>query len=196
MATGKKTGVFRQFLKKPNTVGAIAATGRWLAQAMVDEIDWLRARVIVEYGPGTGAITKHILKRVSDQHDFFVVEINDEMIAMLADRFPDLKVYHDSATHIEAICQQHDVDGIDVVVSGLPWTVFDEQLQKELVESMLSVLRPGAVFVTFAYLQGLRLKGARRFRQLLEDSFDEVRVSKPVWRNLPPAVFYTCRVNE
>jgi len=193
MAKSTKTGVFRQFLKRPKTVGAIAASGRRLAQAMVNEIDWDRARTIVEYGPGTGAVTKYILPRVSDQHDFFAVEINEEMVEMLADLFPRLKVYHESATQIRTICEQHGVDGVDAVISGLPWTVFSESLQEDLLESMLEVMRPGSVFITFAYLQGLRLRGARRFRQLLEDSFAEVTVSKPIWRNFPPAIFYSCR---
>ena len=193
MAKPKKTGVFWQFLKRPNTVGAISASGRRLAQAMVDEIDWDRVSTIVEYGPGTGAMTKYILQRVSDQHDFFAVEINEEMVEMLVGLFPRLQVYHNSATQIQAICEQHGVDGVDAVISGLPWTVFSEPLQRELLESMLEVMRPGSVFVTFAYLQGLRLKGARRFRRLLKDAFVEVTVSKPIWRNFPPAIFYSCR---
>jgi phospholipid N-methyltransferase len=192
MAKSTKTGFFRQFLKRPNTVGAIAPSGRRLAQAMVNEIDWDQAGTIVEYGPGTGAVTKYILERVTDQHDFFAVEINKEMVATLAGQFPQLKVYHESATQITAICKQHGTERVDAVISGLPWTVFSESLQQELLASMKEVMRPGAVFVTFAYLQGLRLKGARRFRQLLEDSFSSVTVSKPIWRNFPPAIYYSC----
>jgi phosphatidylethanolamine/phosphatidyl-N-methylethanolamine N-methyltransferase len=82
---------------------------------------------------------------------------------------------------------------VDAVISGLPWTVFSDSLQEELLASMLEVMRPGSIFITFAYLQGLRLKGARRFRQLLEESFATVTVSKPIWRNFPPAIFYSCR---
>jgi phospholipid N-methyltransferase len=193
MTKRKKTGIFRQFLKRPSDVGAIAPSGRRLARAMVKEIDWERAGTIVEYGPGTGAVTKHILAQLTDQHDFFAVEINDEMVAMLADRFPGLQVYHDSATQIAAMCQQHGVDCIDAVISGLPWTIFSEALQQELIESMLAVMRPGGVFITFAYLHGLRLKGARRFRTLLENSFSGVAVSRPVWWNIPPAIIYSCR---
>jgi phosphatidylethanolamine/phosphatidyl-N-methylethanolamine N-methyltransferase len=193
MAKSTKTGVFRQFLKRPNTVGAIAPSGRRLAQAMVNEIDWDQAGTIVEYGPGTGAVTKYILERVTDQHDFFAVEINEEMVATLAGQFPQLKVYHESATRIVTICEQHGTESVDAVISGLPWTVFSESLQTELLASMKEVMRPGAVFVTFAYLQGLRLKGARRFRQLLEESFSSVTVSKPIWRNFPPAIYYSCR---
>ncbi|MFP6750301.1 MAG: methyltransferase domain-containing protein [Pirellulaceae bacterium] len=193
MTKPKKTGIFRQFLKRPNDVGAIAPSSRQLAMAMVNQVDWERAGTIVEYGPGTGAVTKHILGRVDDQHDFFAVEINDEMVATLAERFPALQVYHDSATHIEAICQTHGVDGIDAVISGLPWTVFPVALQQELVDSMLGMMRPDGVFITYAYLHALRLKGARRFRTLLEDSFASVSVSRPVWLNLPPAIVYSCR---
>ena len=194
MIEKKKTGIFQQYLKQPNTVGAIAASGPWLAQAMVNEIDWQQARTIVEYGPGTGAITQHILHQIRDEHNFFAVEINADLVTMLAHRFPQLRVYHDSATHIATICEQHGVEGLDAVISGLPWTVFGEQLQQDLLESMQSVLRPGAVFVTFAYLSGLPFPGARRFLRKLKDSFSSVTISKPVWKNFPPAIVYTCRV--
>ena len=193
MTTPKKTGLFRQFLKRPRDIGAITPSSRQLALAMIHQVDWERARTVVEYGPGTGAITKHVLARVDDRHDFFAVEINEGLVATLSERFPDLQVYHDSATHIEAICETHGVEGIDAVISGLPWTVFPITLQQELVDSMIGMLQPTGVFVTFAYLHALRLKGARRFRAQLEDSFASVSVSRPVWLNLPPAIVYTCR---
>ena len=37
------------------------------------------------------------------------------------------------------------------------------------------------------------MDGARRFRALLDEVFDEVLTTRTVWRNLPPAVSYVCR---
>ena len=44
----------REYIKTPNTIGAIAPSSRRLAAAMTDAIDFGRARCIVEYGAGTG----------------------------------------------------------------------------------------------------------------------------------------------
>jgi hypothetical protein len=55
------------------------------------------------------------------------------------------------------------------------------------------VLGKGGQFVTFAYLQGLILPAAQRFRKLLKQYFSEVSTSRTVWLNVPPAFIYRCR---
>ncbi len=68
-----------------------------------------------------------------------------------------------------------------------------EELQKELLDAMFSVLSEQGQFITFAYLHGLPLKSAKRFRSILEERFEFVSISPIVWRNFPPAIFYSCR---
>jgi phospholipid N-methyltransferase len=81
---------------------------------------------------------------------------------------------------------------LDAVVSGLPWASFPESLQIEILDSMMQVLRPGGQFATFAYLQGLLLPAAKRFRKQLDKYFSKIELSPTVWRNLPPAFVYRC----
>jgi phospholipid N-methyltransferase len=54
-------------------------------------------------------------------------------------------------------------------------------------------LRPDGAFTTFAYLHALPLGLARRFAGRLRAAFDEVLVTRTVWRNVPPALTYVCR---
>ena len=49
--------LFSRFLRSPRTVGAVTASSRALAEAMVDGIDLRQPGRIVELGPGTGAFT-------------------------------------------------------------------------------------------------------------------------------------------
>jgi phospholipid N-methyltransferase len=55
------------------------------------------------------------------------------------------------------------------------------------------VIGTTGAFTTFAYLHGMSLAAARRFRRTLRETFDEVLVSATVWRNVPPAFVYVCR---
>ncbi len=57
---------------------------------------------------------------------------------------------------------------------------------------IMRVLRPGGVFVTFAYLQGLMLPAAGMLRRRLKSEFSRVETTKIVWRNVPPAFAYVC----
>ncbi|MGY8733706.1 MAG: class I SAM-dependent methyltransferase [Pirellulales bacterium] len=185
--------IFREFLRAPNKIGAVAGSSSILANNMLDEVDWETVKNIVEYGPGTGAITRHIVSRLSSEQRFFAVELNDRFAPMLARHFPEVKVHYGSVGDIRSICDTEEMDSVDGVVSGLPWTAFDEELQNELLDAMFTVLSEHGQFITFAYLHGLPLKSAKRFREVLKKRFGTVSVSPVVWRNLPPAIFYSCR---
>jgi phospholipid N-methyltransferase len=82
---------------------------------------------------------------------------------------------------------------IDHVISGLPWSVFEEELQKRIIENMLKMMHTRSTFITFAYLQGLILPASKRFVKLLQKYFATVEISKVVWKNIPPAVTITAK---
>ena len=189
----KARTIFREFLKSPNKVGAIAPSSPYLANAMLDQLHWDKLTNVVEYGPGTGAISKHLLKRVGDHQKLFAVELNASFVPVLNQKLPTFKVFNESVSDIRRICDREGVDWVDGIISGLPWTVFPEPLQEELLNATLSVLAEGGQFVTFAYFHGLPLQNARRFRKRLKENFSNVTISQVVWRNFPPAIFYSCR---
>ena len=54
----------REFIARPATTGAIAPSSRFLAQAMVEEIELHTAEAVLEYGPGTGVFTEFILREL------------------------------------------------------------------------------------------------------------------------------------
>ena len=182
-----------EFLLHPVLVGAIAPSSRELALRMVRWIDWESACTVVEYGPGTGAFTEQILQCKRPDTAFFAVELNSQFAAALAGRFPDVTILQDSVANIEALCQQQGVSEVDAIVCGLPWAAFSDREQSAYLDAMMRVLKPGGHFATFAYLPGMVLPAARRFRGKLRSFFGEVRVSPTVWMNIPPAFVYQCR---
>ena len=54
----------RNFLRHPNMLGSIIPSSRFLVEQVLGPVDWGRARVIVEYGPGVGTFTCEILRRM------------------------------------------------------------------------------------------------------------------------------------
>lgn len=160
---------------------------------MVRWINWEQVNSVAEYGPGTGVFTEQILRSKQQDARFFAVELNPSFVATLVDRFPGLSVWQDSVGNIETICRQQGISALDAVVSGLPWAVFSDHQQDEYLDAMMQVLHPGGYFATFAYLPGMALPSARRFRRKLRDYFGEVRIDRTVWVNVPPAFVYQCR---
>jgi phosphatidylethanolamine/phosphatidyl-N-methylethanolamine N-methyltransferase len=181
----------KEFVSKPQEIGAIAPSSPALARAVVRSIDWGLVRVVVEYGPGLGAITAEILTRTEGK-DFFAVELNEAYADRFRRSFPEVRLYRDSVANVAAIAAEHGVEAVDCVISGLPWAIFSEAVQDELLDATFEILREGGQFVTFAYMHGLALPAGRRFRRKLGRRFRKVDRSGIVWRNTPPAVVYHC----
>ena len=182
-----------EFISHPGSVGAVWSSSSCLRHHMLEWIDWECAHVIIEYGPGTGAFTDHILSSMRPGTKFFAIEINPAFTQMLRQRFPSIQVYQDSVQHVQDICRMQGVDQVDVIISGLPWALIPDHAQNCYLDATLAVLRPQGQFVTFAYLTGLLLPEAKRFKTKLNQRFTDVQKSKVSWLNVPPAFVYRCR---
>ena len=187
------TNFLLQFLRHPTQTGAVLPSSSYLAEAMVEWLDLGAARSVLEYGPGTGPFTPHIVKRLRKDCRFVAIERNPSLADEFRIRMPDVPVVLDSVENVRAICDTAGIEYVDCIVCGLPWASFPDKLQKRLLDAMMTVLRNGGQFVTFAYLHGLPLPAGRRFAERLPDYFTEVRRSSTVWRNVPPALVYRCR---
>ena len=149
--------------------------------------------VVVELGPGTGAVSAAIDRRLPEPGRHLAVEIDPGMCEYLRRTRPTLEVVPGDARQLAALLAERGVGRVDAVVSGLPWALFDPSTQESILGEVARLLAPAGAFTTFAYLHGMPLNTARRFRRTLAATFDEVVVSKTVWRNLPPAFGYVCR---
>lgn len=178
---------------KPLTTGAICPSSRELSRTLTRHIHLDKARTIVELGPGTGAITGAILAAMNPQADFFAVELNEAVIPAFRRRFPNVRLYNDSAANLVEIMRRESISKVDVILSGLPWASFPDHLQEEILQAILEALPAGGYFTTFAYLQGTWLPTGIKFRRRLEKYFSHVEKSRIVWGNIPPAFAYRCR---
>ena len=185
-------GILWEFVKNPKRTGAIATSSRGLARMICSEIGIDSASVIVEYGPGTGIFTEEILRMKRPDACFFAVEYSPALAASFRRKFPDTRLFEESAANVAEMLEEEGHSHIDSIVCGLPWAAFDEPLQDSLLDATLSSLHPGGTFATFAYLQGLLLPAGKRFKKKLAHSFSTVDKSPTVWRNIPPAFVYRC----
>jgi phospholipid N-methyltransferase len=182
-----------QFVRHPKLIGAVVPSSAALARRVVASMDWTNVDSALEYGAGTGVVTKYILSRLRPGAKFVAIEINSTFAAVLREQFPGVAVSQDSVANVASVCEQHGLETVDAIVSGLPWASFSDQEQTTYLDATMSVLKPEGQFVTFGYWQGLLLPAGRRFKKKLRRYFTEVRRSKPIWANVPPAFLYRCR---
>jgi phospholipid N-methyltransferase len=181
------------FLRAPWRVGAIAPSSQALAAMMTEDMGLEEAQTVVELGPGTGVFTRAICERVPPEALVMAVEIDPRMAALLRPRFPRARIVNDSAERLDEHLAAAGRKEADAILSGLPWVSFPADLQSRLLAAVVSALRPGGRFATFAYSHAAWLPPGRRFRKLLDDRFAAVETTRVVWPNLPPAFVYRCR---
>lgn len=178
------------FLKHPQKTGAICSSSQKLAQMMLQDIKLSQAKNIAEIGPGLGVFTREILRRKSSQASFFALEINSNLVKKLQHKFPEIKIYHKGAENILEVMQEEGIVSLDAIISGLPWSIFNQKQQDLLLEQIYQSLGNNGCFSTFAYI--FPTPQAKKFRKKLFERFESVKVSKIVWKNFPPAVVYYC----
>src|SRR5262249_19755952 len=144
-----------EFLSRPAATGAIAPSSAFLARAIVNDLDLPRAQAILEYGPGTGVFTEHILREIKPSSNFVAIVVNPQLARIFKTRHPDVTLVEDTVANVRAICDRARIDSVDSIVSGLPWAAFSQRMQSTFLDEMMRVLTPGGRFVTFAYVHGL-----------------------------------------
>ena len=187
------TVLFRRFLRNPVRVGALCPSSRGLCRMMVSHVGMDSAGVIVELGPGTGVITREIVRKMPENSKLIAIELDETLCSLLRQQFPEIIVCNDTAAGIGEILERYSLPNPDVVISGLPWANFTPKLQRSILSSVADHIAPGGYFATFAYLQGLMFPTGQRFRKLLGELFSDVQTSPVIWKNLPPAFVYRCR---
>ncbi|BCB76554.1 methyltransferase domain-containing protein [Phytohabitans flavus] len=182
-----------EFVRDPLTVGAIAPSGAALARVATAAVPGTGSPVVVELGPGTGAFTEAIQRRLGGRGRHIAVELNPRFAQRLAALHPAVDVVHADATDLTTVLAQRGLSQADVVVSGLPWAAFAESRQRDLLSTVVAALPEHGVFTTFAYVHARWAPPARRLLRSLRSRFEEVVVSRTEWANLPPALVYYCR---
>ena len=182
-----------QVARRPFTTGALWPSSRALAKVVVDACKIRPGDTVVELGPGTGAFTRLILKRLQGQGRFLAVEINGPHANLLRRRFPQCEVIHGSAENIRDYLGNRRAA---CIVSGLPWGNMLPRMQDRLLEAVLDSLLPGGQFIAFAYLHAAWFPTTRRFRGLLTRRFERLESTAIIWRNLPPAYVLRCRKRD
>ena len=190
-APPRRTVLFvREFLRDPLTTASLVPSSRALSEAMVPI--GRPIGVVVELGPGSGAFTALLQERIPTRH--LGIELNAVLAQQLAGDFPMVEVETAAADSLERILHSKDLHGrVDRVISGLPWQAFAGPSGAELIPAIARVLAPGGIFTQFTYSWTRWARPGRRQHDALRSNFAAVEVSRPIWRNLPPATIYTCR---
>jgi len=195
---------FVEFLRNFHSTGAILPSGRFLSAALARFVAQPsgQPRRILEVGPGTGAVTRHIISAMSPNDGLDLVELNEAFVRTLEHRFlnePHFQAVADRARVLHRPVEELPADQhYDVIVSGLPLNNFSVASVEGILATLMGLLASGGVLSFFEYVavrsvrsvvsgkaDRERLRGIGRAMQTVLGPHEIRRDA--VLRNIPPA---------
>ena len=168
------------------TSGTIIPSSRFLVKKMLHEIDFSKADVIVELGPGNGVITKNILKKLHATAILICFEINENFHKTLSEiKHSQLIVLKSSAENLEEELLKLGIHEVNYIVSSLPLTIIPEKITNVILSQSYQVLKPNGTFTQYQYSLSYFKKLKQFFRHSISLKFELL--------NFPPAFIYLCK---
>jgi phospholipid N-methyltransferase len=173
------------FLERPKQIGSVFPSSRYLIHEMLKNIDFKNAKCIIEYGPGTGCVTKEILKRARNDCKILCFELNRKMHRHISESIKDkrLILINDSAENILKHLSRLGIKKGDFIVSGIPFYNLQENKKNAIIEETEKALNENGKFVFFRYFTN--------FKSYLYSSFSKITTSF-IPLNIPPCFVFVC----
>lgn len=169
----------RGFIKHPVMVGSVIPSSRAVIDRMLDPVDWGSCKLFVEYGPGVGTFTEHILRRMAPDATLVAIDTNPDFIRYLRGKFTDSRLLPvcGSAADVRQIIADCGFEEADYVLSGLPFSTLPAGIGPLIAEETFEAIRPGGAFLVYQF--------SRKARDFMRPHFDRID-SALEWVNIPP----------
>jgi phospholipid N-methyltransferase len=174
----------RNFFRHPALLGSLVPSSSFLVNSVLDQVNWDRAGVIVEYGPGVGTMTEKILERMRPDALLIAIELNLEFVDFLSKKIDDprLRIVHSSATGVREIFAALSLGRADYVISGIPYSSIAHPLRREIVKQTRELLHPDGALLVYQF--------TKTVLPYLESHFASVKQNIQLLNILPARIFY------
>lgn len=173
-----------EVIKSRGTIGALSPSSSFLANKMLQPIDFSHTKFIVEFGPGTGVFTEKILQKLKPDSLLLVFEVNAEFAEDLK-KINDkrLIIINDSAEKIQEYLVLHNQEAADYIISSLPLAMLENDVVGTILYNSSKILSEKGKFIQFQY--------SLSAKEQLETFFPNVEIGFTLL-NFPPAFTYVC----
>lgn len=168
----------RQYLSNPRKTGSIYPSSAALGKAMASFLENSQESTVIELGPGTGSVTRSLLKSSITLDNFYACEISNVFVEHLRRRFPRIHVREGDAAQLTHVFEEL-VGKVDCIFSSLPLKSLPSALVEKIIDQEYEILRPGGIVVQFTY-------DLRKRKTKLNNRFKYFK-SRIIVANFPPA---------
>ncbi len=159
-ATERRTGdspaaawlFFKRWLADPWAMGSIAPSSASLRRVIGRNIVCGPDQIVVEFGGGTGAVTRAILDSGVPADRVVSFEIDHELAGFLRGRYPDITVHEEDCRKAAELLGGDRAGRVGTVVIGIPMITFPLDFQREVIDATFRILPPGGQFLLYSFM--------------------------------------------
>lgn len=169
----------REFLRHPQDVGSAFPASRQLVEAVLEPVDLSAVRLVVEYGPGSGRFTRALLERMPDDSHLVAIDVSPRFTRHLQQTIQDRRLHAvtESAQQVAGVLQALRLKGVDLVVTGIPFSTMDRNVGAKIVGASAALMNPQGQLIAYQMRDAVE--------PMLQQSFAQVERTR-CWRNMPP----------
>jgi phospholipid N-methyltransferase len=173
----------RGFIKHPVMVGSVIPSSKMLIEKMLEPVNWEETKLFVEYGPGVGTFTQHILEKMPNDATLIAIDTNADFTAYLDEKFRDSRLVSvtGSAANVRKIMSERGFEEADYILSGLPFSTLPPGVGPKIAAETAAALRPGGAFLVYQF--------SPKVRDFIDPHFGRIDQGFE-WRNIPPAQLF------
>ncbi len=178
----KGTLAFLKSFATDKGVASITPSSKYCVRKLCEHINFSTAKIIIEYGGGTGVFTKHFLQKMSPDARLFVFETNDNFYKKLSQiDDPRLTVFHKSVEDILELLPEDVIGNADHIVSGIPFSFFDWEMKIDILHKTQKALKKDGSFLAY--------QTPGHLKEPLTEVFNNYTANL-CWKNIPPYYIY------
>ena len=150
---------FKRFLKRPLQIASIMPSSQALVERVASKIDFERARVIAEYGPGEGVHSRSLAQRMRPDAQLLLFELDPAFSRDLSRQFiddPRVSVINANAGTIGIELARRRIAHCDYIISGIPFSILEIEKKRDLLRQTHDALAPGGAFIIYQVTNELR----------------------------------------
>lgn len=150
---------FKRFLKRPLQIASIVPSSQALVERVASKIDFERARVIAEYGPGEGVHSRALAQRMRPDAQLLLFELDPDLSRDLTRQFvedPRVSVINANAATIRTELARRRVSHCDYIISGIPFSILEIEKKRKLLRETHEALAPSGAFIIYQVTNELR----------------------------------------
>lgn len=142
---------FKRWMANPLAMASITPSSPALSNLIASKVRRDPDEIVVEFGGGTGAITKALLENGVPPSRLYTIELDPELAAYLRQHFPEVNVIEGNVTDVQKLIPSQFIGKVGTVVVGIPMILIPVDAQRKIVDEIFKVMPEGRQFLAYTY---------------------------------------------